>query len=164
MFNFPVEFVVEGQKSWGELESSNNDYLLIDKDYIGGFLAQNSNPIFQKIVSEDSNTIPQELREKIDSLVDELNFNHSITPLVLEILNKLFFKISTDFHISRSNQEELLFYVEKNDTYFNFLIDSEGDIELMMVPKSRKDIKSVRFYKEDNFELSEVFESINALF
>jgi len=63
--------------------------------------------------------------------------NEEVLKIADNIIRECLSQNKLDIKISRTGDDELLIYRESNGIFNNIIIDSEGDIEFMHIPKNR---------------------------
>lgn len=124
-----------------------------------------TSPLLSTLIDEDSVEIPEDLKIKIDTISEKLNFNESIQTDTQKILRKLYISDSQrQINISMSGDSEFLIYVKSaNGAYKNLLINEDGDIELLFIPTDRRKSYNKTFYKEDGINHSKVVSFFNEM-
>jgi prenyltransferase beta subunit len=109
--------------------------------------------------------LPKEIEEQLDKTFQELNYSTQIAKsLAALILKRLVVSGYNDLKISKTGEYEFLTYVKTTDGSFkNILIDEEGDIELIFLPKDRSKTWNKLFFKEDGIVLSRIISQFNGM-
>lgn len=98
--------------------------------------------------------------EMVNEMIEELNFD-SIKQHIFQNISDII-KINK-IEVSKTGENELLIYKQLGrNTWLNVIIDEDGDIEIMRIPKNRRKIKSKRFYN-NNYSEKDIITAFNEL-
>lgn len=70
------------------------------------------------------------MKEELLYLCDELKFNNEVLDIGFELLNRLKHKCIT---LSKTGDNEILIYTEKEGRFYNLLLDEDGDISFILI-------------------------------
>jgi len=115
---------------------------------------------------ETSQTVlPKSISEKLDKTFQELNYSsETAKDLATLIMKHLVAYGHNNFNISKTGEREFLTYIKTmNGSYKNLLIDEEGDIELIFLPREREKTWNKLYFKEDGLSLSRIIADFNGM-
>jgi hypothetical protein len=89
-------------------------------------------------VSSTDNIMPNKEKQVIDTFQYLKYTNSAVLEIAFDILTALNNQSKDDFIISHTGDNELLIYRNNNGEFRNIIIDNDGDIEYLCIPKIRR--------------------------
>ena len=86
-------------------------------------------------------------------MLDLLEFKDESLRNICFKMNEAISKLGMPYVISRTGDDELLFFTEKDKSFYNILIDDDGDIAYMYIPNKREET-DVKYYERDSKEFN----------
>ena len=90
---------------------------------------------------------------KLIEMLDLLEFKDESLRNICFKMNEAISKLGISYVISRTGDDELLFFTEKDKSFYNILIDDDGDIAYMYIPNKREET-DVKYYERDSKEFN----------
>lgn len=85
------------------------------------------------------------MKEQLLYLCNDLKFNNNVLDIGFELLNRLKHKNIT---LSKTGNDEILIYSEKEGRFYNLLLDEDGDISFLLIGVHMKETKTEFFSSE----------------
>lgn len=121
-------------------------------------------PFLSSLTTEDNAQLPEKIKNILDETIEQLKFTSEVKNDIERILIKLLIhNPEKKINISRSNEGEFIIFFESQGSYKNFLIDEDGDIELLSIPNDKSKTHNKRFYKEDGINFTKVVREFNEM-
>lgn len=137
--------------------------IALDESLLGFINAfqQRHNRILPITNDQENIQLPQNLKDQVISISNELNIGEGVRGEIEELLTKVYASSNERIHLSKSGESEFLIYTFKNGAYKNVLIDGDGDVEVLFIPSDRSKTSSKRFYKINGINISSVLSAFN---
>ena len=111
----------------------------------------------------DDYTPKMESWSKVGIILRDLNFDLEIEDVINELI-KYINTSQSELQFSKSDEDEfVLFQQTPNETWKNLLIDEDGNIELIVVPKDRKKTFNKHYMLHNNYNLASIVNNFNEL-
>lgn len=151
----PIQIVWEKEASTSSLAEK----------YLIESLLQNQSPFLSNITSEENFELPIKIINTINNTSTELGLSEEVKGDITKIITILFLRNpNTMLDISKSREGEFIaFTTTSNGTYKNLLIDEDGDIEIIIIPKDNYRTYNKQFYKADGINFSTVVSLFNGM-
>ena len=105
-------------------------------------------------------------KEALAKLVlNELGFEEDIRNVALQMIKEIE-KKKSNVSFSKSSENEFIIYQKTEDqTWKNLLIDEDGDIELIVIPKNKRKTFNQHFFLNDseNYKIVKIASRFNEL-
>jgi len=89
--------------------------------------------------------------DKLLEMLDLLEFKDQSLRDICFKMNEAIYKLGIPYVTSRTGNDELLFFTERDKNFYNILIDDDGDIAYMYISNKRKET-DVKYYERDSKE------------
>lgn len=94
--------------------------------------------LFDRIKKEENAYFFNQKIKELNVMYQSLGFqNESVLEIGIDIVNNCISQNKTDIKISRTGENELLIFRERNGDFNNVIIDEDADIELLQIPVDR---------------------------
>lgn len=127
-------------------------------------LEHSHSPFLSTITTEENFRLPNDTRNLIASISQELSFKDEVQGDIEKLVTKLYLtNLSKNIVISKSIENEFVIFLTSNGTYKNVLVDEDGDIELLIIPSDKTKTYNKRFYKEEGLNFSNIVSTFNEM-
>lgn len=101
---------------------------------------------------------------KVDKILKKIGSESSeIKRLVENIISQLCDNLNNEVSIKSTDEDEVLIYWIENQTYYNILVDEDGEIELLYIPKDRTKSRNKFLGRNDHLTYKQILSAFNGM-
>lgn len=102
----------------------------------------------------------EEFKKQLQIIIYDLKItNEDVLNVGILLIEECVKQNKTNVIISKTGDDEILFYRYRNNCYYNIIIDEDADISFLLIPKTAK-TKTESYYFKDGLDYRAIIKKI----